>query len=84
MKFGSSIFLALYSHALVVVTTTAFVVPRTIGGASTSISRQGSTTTTTFLRETVDGSMKELIPPKKVQDLDVKDLYDANVQRTYG
>ena len=75
MKFGYSIFLALYSE--VVVTAAAFV-PKMSVASTTGSSQQSSS----LLRETVEGT--KLVPPKKVQELDVKDLYDANVQSTYG
>jgi hypothetical protein len=71
-----------------ITTTTAFVLPTTTTATTTTTI---TTTTTTTLQATIEESPTtsfQLIPPQSAEDIaaqhQVGDMYDTNVQKTYG
>ena len=84
-SFSSLTFLAAVAVVAVVPSaTTGFVVPTVV--ASTSTSTSSSTSSLNVAAEAAAPSKKLISPPKNIADLKdtSEELYDDNVQSTYG
>ena len=84
-SFSSLAFLAAVAVVVVPSATTGFVVPTVV--ASTSTSTSSSTSSLNVAAEAPSAPSKKLIsPPKNIADLKdtSEELYDDNVQSTYG